>query len=165
LITRLKSEGENINGYALYRKENIEKAYIKGVEATFVWLPMSKLNLNANIAYSYGQNLTRNEALRRIPPLHGKLAATFKNKHFFCGAEWLYAAKQTRLAQGDKDDVRIAPGGTPAWNLLNIYSGYKFKKLQINTGLQNIFNVDYRTHGSGINGVGRSVWVSMGINL
>ncbi len=165
LIARLKSETEIINGYAVYRKENIEKAYIKGVEASLVWLPVSKLNLNANVAYNYGQNLSRAEALRRIPPLHGKLSAVYKNKQLFYSAEWLYAAKQYRLAQGDKDDTRIPMGGTPGWNVLNIYAGYQFQQVQINTGLQNIFNVDYRTHGSGINGVGRSVWVSMAVIL
>lgn len=165
LIARLKSEGEMVNGYNVYRKENIEKAYIKGVEAAFVWMPVSKLNLNANIAYNYGQNLSRDEALRRIPPLHGKLSAAYKNKKIFSSVEWLYAAKQTRLAQGDKDDTRIPLGGTPGWNVMNLYAGYQYKQVQINTGLQNIFNVDYRTHGSGINGVGRSVWVSMAVNL
>ncbi len=165
LITRLKSEGEIINGYAVYRKENIERAIIKGVEASLTWLPVRQLNFNANIAYNYGHNLSRQEALRRIPPLHGKLAGTYKNKQFFYSAEWLYAAKQNRLSQGDKDDIRIPTGGTPGWNVLNIYAGYQHKQVQINAGLQNIFNVDYRTHGSGINGVGRSVWVSIGVNL
>ncbi len=165
LIARLKSETEIINGYAVYRKENMERATIKGVEASLAWLPVRQLNFNANIAYNYGQNLTKDEALRRIPPLHGKLSAAYKNKQLFYSAEWLYAAKQTRLAQGDKDDNRIPVGGTPGWDVLNIYAGYQFKQLQINTGLENIFNVDYRTHGSGINGVGRSVWVSVGVNL
>ena len=165
LITRSKSEGEIINGYPVYRKENTGRAYIKGIEASLVWLPVSRLNLNANIAYNYGQNLSRDEALRRIPPLHGKLSATYKNKLFMYSAEWLCAAKQTRLAQGDKDDTRIPMGGTPGWDVLNMYAGYQLKQLRINTGLQNIFDVDYRTHGSGINGVGRSVWLSIAINL
>ena len=164
LITRLKSEGEITNGYPVYKKENIEKAYIKGVEVSLVWLPVSKLKVDANIAYNYGQNLSRDEALRRIPPLHGKLSAGYKNKKIFYGVEWMYAAKQTRLAQGDKEDTRIPKGGTPGWDVLNMYAGYHLKQVQINTGLQNIFNVDYRTHGSGINGVGRSIWVSMAVN-
>jgi hemoglobin/transferrin/lactoferrin receptor protein len=164
LITRLKSEGEMINGYAVYRKENSEKAIIKGVETSLSWQPVAGWHLDANLTYNYGQNLSRDEALRRIPPLHGRLSASYKNKKIFYSTEWLYAAKQTRLAQGDKDDIRIPTGGTPGWNVLNMYAGYQLKQIQINTGLQNIFNVDYRTHGSGINGVGRSVWVSMAIN-
>ena len=46
-----------------------------------------------------------------------------------------------------------------------IYAGYKLSKLQLNIGLQNIFNEDYRTHGSGINSVGRSGFISAIINL
>jgi outer membrane receptor protein involved in Fe transport len=165
LIARLKSDGEIINGYPVYRKENIEKAYIKGVEASLLWLPVTRLRVTGNIAYNYGKNLTRNEPLRRIPPVHGKLAVEYKSKHFFYSSEWLRAGKQDRLAQGDKDDIRIPVGGTPGWSILNFYAGYQYKFVKINAGLQNVFNIDYRTHGSGINGIGRSVWVSLGINL
>ena len=73
------------------------------------------------------------------------------------------AAKQTRLAQGDKEDNRIPVGGTPGWNIMNLYAGYEWKRVHLQSGLQNIFNIDYRTHGSGINGYGRSIWLT--INL
>jgi outer membrane receptor protein involved in Fe transport len=31
--------------------------------------------------------------------------------------------------------------------------------VELKLGLENLFNEDYRTHGSGINGVGRSAWL------
>jgi hemoglobin/transferrin/lactoferrin receptor protein len=37
LITRIKVDGKIINGYQVYRKENIEEALIKGVEAELAW--------------------------------------------------------------------------------------------------------------------------------
>jgi hemoglobin/transferrin/lactoferrin receptor protein len=46
-----------------------------------------------------------------------------------------------------------------------IYVGYEWKQLRLNTGIQNIFNEDYRTHGSGINEVGRSVWISAALEI
>ena len=67
------------------------------------------------------------------------------------------AGKQDRLAQGDKDDNRIPTGGTPGFTVLNGYAGYDWKKLSFHIYLTNLFNEDYRTHGSGINGMGRAV--------
>ncbi len=82
-----------------------------------------------------------------------------------CHDRFFFAAKQTRLAAGDKDDNRIPVGGTPGWTVLNIYTGTHLKKIDLSLGLQNLFNQDYRTHGSGINGVGRSAWVSAGFRF
>lgn len=161
LITRVKEEGNFINGYQVYRKENTEQAFIKGTEAELTWAPFKVIELNGSISYNYGHNKTKEEPLRRIPPLNGRIMSNYKNKNWFICMEWLFAAKQTRLAQGDKDDNRIPKGGTPCWNVLNIYAGYQAKHIRINTGFQNMFNKDYRTHGSGINGVGRSVWLSL----
>jgi hemoglobin/transferrin/lactoferrin receptor protein len=165
LITRVREDGTIINGYQVYRKENTEKAFIAGAEAELTWMPVNGLQLNGNISYNYGHNKTKNEPLRRIPPVNGRFISSYKKNQWFASVEWLYASKQTRLAQGDKDDNRIPKGGTPGWNVLNIYAGYEWKQLRFNTGIQNLFDEDYRTHGSGINGVGRSVWVSVAVEM
>jgi outer membrane receptor protein involved in Fe transport len=161
LIARVKVDGQTISGYQVYAKENVEEAYIKGAEAEVNYKMTSYLQFTGNVAYTYGQNKTKNEPLRRIPPLTGRfLSNYFKNK-WFLSAELLFAAQQNRLAQGDKEDNRIPLGGTAGWEIVNIYGGYKTSVFGINAGLQNIFNKDYRTHGSGINGVGRSFWMSL----
>lgn len=160
LITRVKEEGQVISGYPVYRKENTESAFLRGMEISFSSQPFKQFRLNGGFSYLFGQNLTRHEPLRRVPPMNGKLMPVYRAENWFAAVEWLFAFSQTRLAQGDKEDNRIPVGGTPGWQLLNTYTGYKFKKLSISLGLQNIFNVDYRMHGSGINGVGRSAWLS-----
>ena len=163
LIARVRKGNEVINGYPVYSKENIEKALIRGAEASLLWQPHQHWHFNGALAYTYGQNLTRKEPLRRIQPLNGRLLSSYQQKNVNIAVEALFASKQTRLAQGDKDDNRIPVGGTPGWNLINIYGGYQWNWLQLQTGLQNIFNKDYRTHGSGINGYGRSFWLTANI--
>ena len=165
LITRIKVDGEIINGYQVYRKENIEDALIKGVEAELDWKVIESLALNGSITYTYGKNKTKSEPLRRIPPLHGRVMSTFRKKSWFATTEFLFASKQNRLAQGDKEDNRIPAGGTPGWKVINLYAGNQWKCFYFNIGLQNIFNQDYRTHGSGINSVGRSAWLSASFNF
>ncbi len=165
LIARLKLNGQRIDGYQVYAKENVEKAYVKGFEAEVNYEIIKGLQCTGNLAYAYGQNKTKNEPLRRIPPFNGRLLSSYHKHKWFVSAEVLFASKQDRLAQGDKEDNRIPLGGTPGWKVVNIYTGYKAPLFGINAGLQNIFNEDYRTHGSGVNGVGRSMWLSMTIHF
>ena len=73
--------------------------------------------------------------------------------------------KQDRLAQGDLDDNRIPEGGTPGWNVFNMSTGYTWKTISANLSFNNLFNRDYRYHGSGVNGYGRSLFVTMKVNL
>ncbi|MGZ8559357.1 MAG: TonB-dependent receptor plug domain-containing protein [Chitinophagaceae bacterium] len=165
LITRVKNGDQFINGYPVYKKENTEAAYIKGFETELNWKVMKQLNVIGGIAYAYGQSISKKEPLRRIPPFNGRLMGTYRNNKWLAAAEFQFASHQKRLAQGDKDDNRIPAGGTRGWKVLNLYGGYKFSFIQLNAGLQNIFNEDYRTHGSGINAVGRSGWLSVNFNF
>lgn len=160
LITRVKVDGEFIDGYQVYRKENVEEAYIQGLETTVKWIPFPELNFNGGLSYTYGQNVTKKEPMRRIPPLNGRMAATWTRGKFFATAEFLFAARQDRLAKGDIDDNRIQDDGTPAWQVLNLFAGIELRPVRLNLGVQNLFDEDYRTHGSGINGIGRSAWIS-----
>lgn len=65
----------------------------------------------------------------------------------------------------DSKTQRFIAVTNPGWNVLNIYEGYEWKQLRFNTGEQNLFHEDYRTHGSGINGAERSVWVSVSVDI
>jgi outer membrane receptor protein involved in Fe transport len=149
-----------INGYAVYKKENVEKGYIKGIETELEYQILSGWRVKGNMAYTYGQSLTKGEPLRRIPPFNGRIMSIYNNKKWFASAELLFASKQSRLAQGDKDDNRIPKGGTPGWRVLNLYAGYELARIRFNLAFQNVFNEDYRTHGSGINSIGRSACFS-----
>jgi hemoglobin/transferrin/lactoferrin receptor protein len=149
-------EGQITDGYQVYKKENVEEAYTKGFEAAFGWKISKTITINSGVSYTYGQSITKNEPLRRIPPLNGRVAGTYKIKKFYGSAEFLFASKQDRLAQGDISDNRIGAGGTQGWKVFNLYAGYQLGFVKTNVGLQNLCNEDYRTHGSGINGVGRS---------
>ncbi len=162
LITRVKEEGRFISGYPVYRKENTEAAQLKGLEGSVSWSIGKRLCLDAAANYTYGKNNTKNEPLRRVPPLNGRVMGRYQGEKIFVAAEWMFASKQDRLAQGDRDDNRIPKGGTPGWSVLNFYTGYRFTHFTCNAGLQNLLNEDYRKHGSGINGVGRSVWINLG---
>ncbi len=163
-IARVEAElnGETyIEGERIYKKMNTAESAIRGLEFESGFQLSPALSLINNMTWLYGEDLTKNVPMRRIPPLNGKLALQYNKSNLFGEMEFLFASKQDRLSGGDIDDHRIPNGGTPGWKRLNMKFGYQWKKLSLNSGVQNIFNEAYRYHGSGIDGYGRSVWVSI----
>ncbi|MFM2393584.1 MAG: hypothetical protein RLZZ546_1566 [Bacteroidota bacterium] len=165
IISRVKKEGEVINGYNVYIKENQQRAQIRGVEFSFDFKFSNSFSLYTNATYLHGQNKTINEPLRRIPPLNGRTILSYTRNKLNTQLEFAYAKKQDRLAQGDKDDNRIPKGGTPGWAVMNIHSSYELKWATLYLGLNNLLNRDYRLHGSGLNAMGRSVMMTLKFGL
>jgi len=143
----------------------VERAYIQGFETALDYTLSSAWSFAGSLTYTYGQNITKNEPVRRIPPLFGRLLVEYKKSTWWCNVEWLAAAKQDRLAQGDMDDNRIPAGGTPGWNIFNINTGYTWRFLEADLRLQNLLNKDYRYHGSGVNGYGRSAIFTLKVDI
>lgn len=165
IIARVQVDGKVINGYNVYNKKNIESSYINGAEVNYNYLLSKYLTWYTNATYTYGQNVTKNEPMRRIPPLFGQNKISFVKKNKTFAITHQFAGKQDRLAQGDKDDNRIGKLGTPGWNIFNIDAGWEFKNLSLNTSLINISNVQYKTHGSGVYAMGRAVNFSFKIEF
>lgn len=165
LITRVRStyQGSDVyEGDPVFKKENTSEAYIYGAEAEVTFSILNNLELHSGITYTYGQDESRKEPLRRMPPLNGRTGLTLRTpKGFWARLETVYASEQDRLAAGDKSDHRIGPNGTPGWTVLNAQAGYFKEKYQVSLGLQNLFDEAYRLHGSGVDGYGRSIWAAV----
>jgi outer membrane receptor protein involved in Fe transport len=158
LITRIKTS-QVIQSYPVYEKRNVDKAFLRGGEWSGRYELSNSISAKANISYVYGQSVTLNEPMRRIPPLHGGFSLSYARKNLFLNSELLFAAAQDRLSAGDKADNRMNPLGTPGWAIINVQANYLFNShFSVSLQAQNLGDVDYRMHGSGINGVGRSLW-------
>lgn len=169
MIERVKSTWngqDSIDGEKVYTKTNFASAVIKGVELNLRYEITPKWIANGNLTYTYGQNETLDEPMTRIPPLNGRLGIGFIDPSgFWASLDFLAAAKQDRLSSADENDTRIPEGGTPGWELFNLRMGYQWKFVTLTAGLNNIFNEAYRTHGSGVDGYGRSVWIGAKIGF
>ena len=160
LIDRVKVESPP-TGDDVYRKDNVGSAFITGFEADVKAVLPYDLSFRGSVTYSYGQNISKDEPFRRIPPLFGDLSLRYDSDLFFLALQTLMAGKQDRLSSGDIDDHRIPEGGTPGWVVLNIKSGMNWKDLSIHLALNNLFNEAYRMHGSGVDGPGRHLALSL----
>jgi outer membrane receptor protein involved in Fe transport len=165
VIARVLVDGKVINGYNVYNKKNVESSYINGAELSFSHILNSRFIIQTNATYTYGQNLTKNEPMRRIPPFFGQSSLSWKHNNITIACRHQFAGKQTRLAKGDIDDNRIGIAGTPSWNTLNVDASIQMKQLDLNINLINLFNEKYKTHGSGVYGMGRAVSFSINWKL
>lgn len=153
---------ERWQGDPVFQKQNVAAAFLRGVEAEAAWRMMDTWTAFGSLIYTYGQNATDDEPMRRIPPLHGRAGLQWESTGGWTArAEWRYAAAQRRLSSGDVNDHRIAEGGTDGWQILNLYGGYTRTRWAANAGLQNLLDARYRTHGSGVDGYGRSAWLAV----
>jgi outer membrane receptor protein involved in Fe transport len=109
------------------------------------------------------------EPARRVPPLQGRAGATYHafgdQLHVTVFADW--AAAQTRLSSGDKEDLRICEDssalgtvlvdcqGTAGWIDPGVQLNWFLDpKLQLNASVRNLSDSLYRHHGSGIDAPG-----------
>jgi outer membrane receptor protein involved in Fe transport len=164
LIDRVPSTYQGaptLDGDPVYRKQNVGRARLYGVEAEAELALARSATLAAGLVYTYGQNIDAGEPMRRIPPLHGRIALGAAPLGVAVDVELLWAARQDRLASGDRADHRIDPDGTPGWNVLNLRLARDTGRLRLRGGLDNLFDEAYRTHGSGIDGQGRAVWLAV----
>lgn len=165
LIIRKQIPGQTRNGYPLYQKENAGSAFLYGLDAAINWTPNPQWLFKAWYHYTYGQDVTNNDPLRRVPPKMWNFNTEYNVGQWRMGIIYQGASKQDRLAKGDIADNRIPKGGTLGWNVFHAYVGLEWKILDVQLGAINVFNENYRTHGSGIQGQGRSIFVNFKIGL
>ncbi|NLP12806.1 TonB-dependent receptor [bacterium] len=165
MITRVQAMylgSSTYQGDRVYQKVNLQKAVLRGMEAEGEWQPAKRWLVRGNINYCYGQNLSDDEPMRRIPPLNGILAVVYHlSRHWSWTIESQSAATQTRLSSGDLSDHRIPAGGTPGWHALNTAASWRPGTFTITAGIANLFDNAYRTHGSGIFMYGRCFWLGL----
>ena len=103
--------------------------------------------------------------MRRIPPFFGQNTLSWKHKNIILACRHQFAGQQTRLAKGDMDDNRIGIAGTPSWNTLNVDASIEMKHIDVQLNLINLLNEKYKTHGSGVYGMGSAVGLMVRVHL
>jgi len=162
LIDRVPVEyngSDTYDGRKVFQKQNVGEAIVKGIEADMEVMMLKSVSVFGSFTYTHGLNVTKQEPMRRIPPMFGKIG--FRYKHpigIWVKAEWVMAGKQDRLAAGDKTDarikVRLIDEVMPGWDILNVFAGYSYKFLSIQAYGQNLTNKPYRVYASGVDGYG-----------
>ncbi len=162
--------GRIMDGLTEVTKKNSGSGYISGLELSetcyftpqlSAWLTASLQNGKVD-AYSVSaaDGKQRDYISRLMPPTSqaGVRWQTPAGKYWVEIVEDL-AAEADKLSPEDKlDTQRIPPGGTPGYAVSTIRTGTRIsKELNLAVAVENIFNEDYRIHGSGVNEPGRNL--------
>lgn len=167
LIDRVRATYDGLptfDGQPVFQKANVGEARVTGWESEVEWRPYPAVVVTAHATATRGQALTRNEPMRRIPPVNGGVALQWRPRtSTWAGLATRWAARQNRLSSGDRADHRISPTGTPAWITVDAFSAAPLgRRLQVTGGVRNLFDRLYRVHGSGIDAPGITAWLAVG---
>jgi hemoglobin/transferrin/lactoferrin receptor protein len=143
-------------------------------EFSFSWMDgeveqMLDNNATGTVAIDGHNYSPVNRATTRLMPVQAKFSTQFvpASSNWSTTLSFLAVSKADDLSLKDETDVtRIPSNGTPSYFLTNIYGKYDISATSsISLALENIGDVDYRVHGSGLNGPGRNFILSCSINF
>ncbi len=160
--------GALIDGVPEVRKDNAGDGWVWGVEAevayrlTPCWMAFSNVSwMDGEVDQFTASGERVRDEFDRLMPLTGLLGLRYEPSggRFWAQAELAMAEKADRLSlQNETDTQRIPPGGTPGYAVLNLRAGFAIADgVDLLLAVENVFDEDYRIHGSGVNEPGRSL--------
>lgn len=160
--------GRTIDGLQEVTKKNSGDGYVQGLE----WLGQLTLSQNWSTwlgaawmdgeveAYPTSSPATSRDYITRLMPPTAQLGVRCQTDSAKYWIEGLCDAadKADKLSAEDRRDTqRIPPGGTPGYVVFGARAGSRITRdLAMTVGVENIFDKDYRIHGSGVNEPGRN---------
>ena len=165
--------GNTVNGSAEVTKRNSGDGYINGIEASATWQFHKQFSVFGGITWMEGSvdgyptsaPTTQREYISRLMPLTGDIGLRWDSGSRKLWSEGFVqmAAKQDKLSSSDiADTQRIPPGGTAGYAVLTLRGGWRInERFNVSAACENIFDKDYRVHGSGINEPGRNLVIAL----
>ena len=161
--------GNEIDGNIEVTKKNSGDGYVQGVELSetyfftpewSAWTTASWMDGKVDTYPTSDAEKERDYISRLMPPT-AQIGARWQMESGKYWAEALsdMAAKADKLSADDQRDTqRIPPGGTPGYAVFHVRTGTQLtKNVALSLALENIFDKDYRIHGSGVNEPGRNL--------
>ncbi|MEO0346063.1 MAG: TonB-dependent receptor [Pseudomonadota bacterium] len=164
-ITSVLTGDVTPSGRDVVRSENGERADIYGIEAGGRWTLTSRVTGHAVLNYTRGEQREFDNPAEpgdRIPPLSGRLGINYASNAFTAEGWINFSREQDRLSARDVRDPRIDPAGTAGWVSADARITWQdMTGWQIAAGVDNLLDARYRVHGSGIDAVGRNLYLTL----
>ena len=160
--------GALIDGVPEVRKDNVGDGWMWGFEAEVAWRATPCWMAFGNVSWMDGEvdqfpssRVTVRKPAQLVKSRRGSLGLPIEppGGRFWAQAELALAEKADRLSlQNESDTQRIPPGGTPGYAVVNLRAGYAASEhVDLLFAIENLFDEDYRIHGSGINEPGTNL--------
>lgn len=155
---------------AVYSSQNINRAYVRGINGRLKINLGKKVSWDNTITQTYGRyNLPKSKIpLDHVPPVFGKTSFTYTSKKFNTETYLLFNGWkkiQDYNPDGEDNQQYATPDGMPGWLTINWRGSYAFTKyLTLQAGIENITDRNYRNFASGFSAPGRNFIVALRAN-
>ncbi len=148
---------------------NTGSAYIYGFQGSLLAQVTHAFSILSNITYTFGQDKTADLPLDHIPPVFGMTSFRLEVRKFKGDFYVMYNGwkRMSRYSNSGEDNEQYAtPYGMPSWYTLNLKLSYQIiKYVNVEVGMENILDENYRKFASGISSPGRNIILALRANL
>jgi hemoglobin/transferrin/lactoferrin receptor protein len=163
----------NYDGYPanVVASQNAQRAYILGYSTTLRADITSEIILTASYNDTRGRVRTTpyESPLDHIPPAFGRIGLQFNRKKFRSELFSIFNGwkpVEEYSSSGEDNQQYAHAKGMPSWYTLNLRLGYEMNTaVTIQTGTDNVLDLQYRTFASGINAPGRNLFVTVRVKF
>ncbi|MCA8943705.1 MAG: TonB-dependent receptor [Planctomycetes bacterium] len=150
-------------GEIITASTNGSDGWLFGFETEASWRMTEELTATGTLAWVDGEadtfptnSLTPvQEPVSRLMPLTGTVGLRWQptDRPYWLGGRLIAAGHAGRLNSGDRGDTsRIPPDGTPGYLAVMVNGGYEVNEhFECFLTVDNVTDIDYRVHGSGVN--------------
>jgi hemoglobin/transferrin/lactoferrin receptor protein len=157
---------------AVYASQNINKAYVRGINARLKIELSKKWSLDNTVSQTYGRYKNPDgteKPLDHVPPVFGKSSLTYTDTKFSTEVYGMYNGwKKIKDYNPDGEDngQYATPEGMPSWFIINWRGSYAFtKNMTLQLAVENITDKNYRYFASGFSAPGRNFVVALRATL
>jgi len=169
----------------LYQGEEVETfsninsgdRYLLGGSIDGYYSFIEEFSVQGNISYIKGAKSKKYGPLPSISPVFGSLLLKYYKESWLATLRFQFSGSKNpeNYSFGGEDGLEETPllsetlglyAGAPAWNDLSFLTQYNWKEnITFRFGLDNIFDVHYRTFASGVSAPGRNVKIGANISF
>ena len=164
-ITSVLTGAITTDGRDIVQSRNQAETDIWGLEAAANFALHYNLILDAIVNFAHGKEKESGStpvSADRMPPFNGRVGLRYEPNELLVVEPYIvFADSQMRLSPRDIRDVRIDPAGTSGWLTVNLSASWQPNSIwRVTVSLENLFDKQYRHHGSGIDAIGRNFSLS-----
>ena len=149
--------------------QNAQQAYIYGYNVQLSIDLWKTVMLYSSLNYTYGRIISNNNEtpLDHIPPMFGKSAISFNKNKLNTEISLVYNGWKYLNdfnINGEDNAMYATHKGSPAWFIINLKAQYTLSKkfkTQLQAGIDNITDIQYRIFSSGVSAAGRNIWAGV----
>jgi len=153
----------NGNMTQVYASQNKAHAFLYGGGVDATYRPMLHFSIYGSVNYTYGrfnQGDSLLIPLDHIPPVTGRFGIRYATSKWYTELYSLYNGKKKLVdynLAGEDNLPYATPNGSPSWYTVNFRAGVTITKyVQVQAGIENILDRNYRYFASGMSAPGRN---------